>query len=250
MKGAEENPVMKTGLLLIRNPSPQFWLLRVRKEFHPFLQTAFNPLLFEKEPLFTTLSAQLFFVAGKKSAGPDILVKRIQAQKAADYVRRLIFCQGRREFFSSIALLQMGLKCPTPLGYAINLIPFSRYDSLLISEFLPDTVPVSQHIAAMSPSERLFCQKRVADDISLMLSHNVFHKDLQLNNILLKSSDGSQLYWIDNDLKNINKTRMQKHPNNFLAEITRNIQFCSEEEKFLFMKELFSGLKKHGNGNE
>ncbi len=237
---------MKTGLLLIRHLSPQFWLMRVRKEFHAFLQSALNPLLFKKTPLFTTLSAQLFFVAGEKSAGPDILVKRIQAQKAADYVRRPIFCQGQREFFSSIALLQMGLKCPAPLGYAINLMPFSRFDSLFISEFLPDTIPVSQHIVAMSKSERLRCQKLVANEISLMLSRNVFHKDLQLNNILLRPADPAQLYWIDNDLRSTNKNRTNNH---FLTEITRNIQFCSEEEKFLFMKELSSDLKKNSDKN-
>lgn len=231
---------MKTSLIFMRHPSPQLWLVRVRKEFRAIVRHTLEASLFEKKPLFTTLSAQLFFVAGTKSGGPDILIKRIQAQKAADYVRRPVFCQGRREFLSSSALLHMGLKCPAPLGYAVNLISFSRYDSLFISEFLPDTIPVSQHIGTMSKPERLLCLKTVAGEISLMIAHNVFHKDLQLNNTLIKPSDVSHVYWIDNDLKSISRSRMKKNQSNFFSDITRNMQFHSEEEKLFFMKELSS----------
>ena len=224
----------------MRAPSPQLWLVRVRKEFEPLVQSALTPSLFETPPLFTTLSARLFFASGNPSAGPDILIKRIRAQKAADYVRRLVWCQGKREFLSSCALIEMGLRCPAPVGYAINIVPSSRFDSLFISAFLPDAIPLSRQIADMKKPDRLAFLKMAARDIGFMFSRRVFHKDLQLNNILLNPADPAQLHWIDNDLKKIGRRRWAKQPKAVLEQITRNVQFCSIDEKDFFIKEIVS----------
>lgn len=233
---------LKTYLGFIRYPVPQLWLVRVHREFLPLVKSALYPPLFKEKPLFTSPFAKLFLVAGKKTNNPDILIKRIQAQKAADYVRRLVFCQGKREFLSSHAMMDMGLKCPEPIGYAINLHPFSRLDSLFICGFLPEAVHISQHMRTLSATDRLTYLKMVARDISLMFSHNVLHKDLHLKNILLMPSDPSHLYWIDNDLKKTNRHEIIKRKEAILKRLMANIPFCSDEEKKFFIEELFSSF--------
>jgi hypothetical protein len=237
---------MKTYFHFIGHPSPQLWLVRVRKEFQPFVQSALNQSLFEEQPRFTTAFAQLFFVAGKEQNASDILIKRIQAQKAADYVRRLVFCQGKREFLSSHDMMELGLKCPDPIGYAINLNPFSRLDSLFICGFLPDAVYISQHLRELSEPDRLMYLKMVARDISLMFFNNVLHKDLHLKNILLMPSDPSHIYWIDNDLRNTSRRKIMKRKEAILHRLMVNIPFCSDKEKRFFTEELFS-LLEHDN---
>ena len=231
---------MTTFCRFITHPFPQLWLVRVRKEFQPFVQSALNESLFGKNPRFATAFAQLFFATGAKSNRSDILVKRMQAQKAADYVRRLVFCQGKREFQSSYDMMEMGLKCPTPIGYAINLNPFSRYDSLFICGFLSDAVHISEHIRTLSEADRLTYLKMVTRDISLMFANNVFHKDLHLKNILLCPSDPLHLYWIDNDLRSASRRKMIKFKESLLPRLISNIPFCSDKEKAFFMEELSS----------
>jgi len=235
-------PSLKTYLRVLGRSFPQLWLVRVRKEFLPFVQSVLNPSLFEGEPRFTTKFAQLFFAGGKESNRPDILVKRIQAQKAADYVRRLVFCQGKREFLSSHKMMELGLKCPDPVGYAINLNPFSRLDSLFICGFLPDAVHISQYMRTLSEPDRLMYLKMVARDISLMFANNVLHKDLHLKNILLMLSDPSHIYWIDNDLRNTSRSKIMKRKEAIIHRLMVNIPFCSDKEKNFFIEELFSLL--------
>ena len=233
---------MKTFFRFIRHPFPQLWLVRVRAEFQSFVQSALNPSLFEQKPLFTTPFAELFFVSGKELNVPDVLIKRIRTQKAADYIRRLVFCQGRREFLSSHDMMVLGLKCPDPIGYAVHLNPFSRFDSLFICKFLPEAVYISQHMRTLSEPERLRCLKMVARDISLMFSHNVLHKDLHLKNILLMSSDPSHIYWIDNDLRKTSRREIINRKEAILKRLMVNISFCSDKEKKFFIDELFSSF--------
>ncbi|MBN1472474.1 MAG: hypothetical protein JW925_11890 [Syntrophaceae bacterium] len=233
---------MKTFIRFIGYPSPQLWLVRVRKEFQPLMKSILNSTLFEEKPLFISPFANLFFVAGKKSNNPDLLIKRIQAQKAADYVRRLVFCQGRREFLSSHDMMDMGLKCPDPIGYAINLNPFSRLDSLFICGFLPEAVHISQYMLTLSKPDRLMYLKMVARDISLMFSNNVLHKDLHLKNILLMPSDPANIYWIDNDLRKTSRREIMQRKDAMLRRLMFNIPFCSDKEINFFIEELFSSL--------
>jgi tRNA A-37 threonylcarbamoyl transferase component Bud32 len=237
---------MKTFLRFIRDPFPQVWLVRVQKEFQSFVQSSFNLSLFKQKPLFTTPFAELFFVSGKKSNSSDVLIKRIRVQKAADYIRRLVFCQGKREFLSSHDMMDMAIKCPNPIGYAFNVNPFSRFDSLFICEFLPEAVYISQHMRTLSESERLMYLKMVARDISLMFSHNMLHKDLHLKNILLMPSDPANIYWIDNDLKKISRREIMQRKEAILHRLMVNIPFCSDKEKKFFTDELFSSF----NSNE
>ncbi len=233
---------MKTFFRFIRRPFPQIWLVRVHREFLPLVTSALHPPLFEEKPLFTSPFAKLFFVAGEKSNNPDILIKRIQAQKAADYTRRLVFCQGKREFLSSHNMMDMGLKCPDPIGYAINLNPFSRLDSLFICGFLPEAVHISQHMSTLSETDRLTYLKMVARDISLMFSHNVLHKDLHLKNILLMPSDPANIYWIDNDLRKTSRREIMRRKESMLRRLMVNIPFCSDKENKFFIEEIFSSF--------
>lgn len=234
--------MMSTFFLLIRQPFPQLWLLRVQKELRPFVQSVLKSSLFKKDPKFTSPFAQLFFAAGTGEKSMDILVKRIQAQKAADYIRRMVFSQGKREFLSSFTLMELGLKCPAPVGYAINLNPFSRDDSLFICGFLPEAVHISHHMRTLSGSDRLKYLEMVAQDICLMFANNLLHKDLHLKNILFCPADPSHIYWIDNDLRKTNKHQIIKRKDEIIHRLLINVPFCSNKEKKFFIDELFSWL--------
>jgi len=130
------------------------------------------------------------------------LLKLIFAQKPADYFRKYHACQAKREFFSSKRLSRIGIDTPEVYGYAFSLIPFTRYDSVLIMEEIDHVGSLSTVLESIQDSQArrsLFLQ--LTRDLKTMIDHGVYHKDAHYGNILVRRN--GQICWIDNDIGTI-----------------------------------------------
>ena len=218
-------------------PVPQFWLFRVRAEFHEQARGKLRGNLFDRDPTFIGKFSELFALETGGSA--PLLVKRIRAQKEADYVRRYFRCQGKREFFGSMRLAEIGINCPEPIGYAVSLMPWSRADSLFLCRFLPQAIKSTQWMR-QGPPTREWVMNAVARDMGRMLEHNLFHRDVHTENLLVlpaAETVEAALYWIDNDIRPFGRSRRTLKREQFLKRWFE-VGYLTPEEKAQFAAEL------------
>lgn len=218
-------------------PALQFWFCRVRAEFADQVRGALRGEMFNRPPTFIGKFSDLY-AANLDSPAP-LLVKRIRAQKEADYVRRYFRCQGKREFFGSARLLDIRINCPEPIGYAVNLLPWSRADSLFICRFLPHAIKSTQWMR-QGPPTREWVMNAVARDMRRMLENNLFHRDVHTENLLvLPAADPADaaLYWIDNDIRPFGRTKRPLKREQFLKRWFE-VGYLTPEERAQFAAEL------------
>ena len=116
----------------------------------------------------------------------EILVKKIRCQVAADYTRRYFGrSQASREYHASRTLLSLGVRCPEPLAYGINLSPFGPYESLFFCEYLSRYVNAAAFLAQNGDTAlRLSLLEAAAKDLARIHAQGYFHRDSHFGNIL------------------------------------------------------------------
>lgn len=198
-------PRYRTFLKISRYGLFQVWLIRADERYAPQLKKKLNSSFWQQEQADAGRnSLRLYLDINESGGGERLQIKVAKAQKVADFFRRCFRGQGKREFNSSRNLLRLGLKCPDPVGYGINLVPWSRFDSIFISRHLSGAVTARHQLKDLKEKadrERLI--GAAARDLAVMLKNNLFHRDAHFGNILLDSTRNDGLYWIDNDLQKI-----------------------------------------------
>ena len=195
----------RTFLKISRYAIFQVWLIRAEERYAPRLKKKLNPSFWQREQAKAgSNSLRLYLDIDESGRGERLLIKVAKAQKAADFFRRCFRSQGKREFNGSRTLLRLSLKCPEPVGYGINLVPWSRIDSLFISRHLPNAVTARHQLESLKEkADRDRIIEASARDLAVMLKNNLFQRDAHFGNILLDPACMDELYWIDNDLQKI-----------------------------------------------
>ncbi len=195
----------RTFLKMSRYGIFQVWLIRAEERYAPLLKKKLTPSFWLQEQAEAGRnSLRLFLDIDESGGGERLMIKVAKAQRAADFLRRCFRSQGKREFDGSRTLLRLGLKCPDPIGYGFNLVPWSRFDSLFISRYLSGAVTAKQQLENLKEKadrERLIGD--TAREMAVMIENNLFHRDAHFGNILLDPAGEDGLYWIDNDLQKI-----------------------------------------------
>ena len=116
-------------------------------------------------------------------------------------------------------LVDRGL-CPDPVGYGYNLVPWSRFDSLIISRHLSGVVTARQQLESLKEkADRDRIIEASARDLAVMLKNNLFQRDAHFGNILLDPACMDELYWIDNDLQQISSKDRERAINLLMRRI-------------------------------
>ncbi|HPV29446.1 MAG TPA: lipopolysaccharide kinase InaA family protein [Deltaproteobacteria bacterium] len=151
---------------------------------------------------FVQRHSDLSILRGEPS-GREILVKKIRCQVAADYTRRYLGrSQASREYHASRLLHSIGVRCPEPLAYGINLLPFGPYESLFFCEYLSRYVNATTFLEQNADATmRRDLIEAAARDLARIHARGYFHKDSHFGNILCDPSNPGVIAWIDNDLK-------------------------------------------------
>ena len=183
----------------------QVWYIRAEERYVALLKKNINPRFWKSEQSKADNHSLHFPVNFDNLEKRErFLIKVAKAQKPADFFRRGFRSQGKREFDCSRTLIQLSLKCPEPIGYGINLVPWSRIDSLYICRQLPGAVTARNFLENLKDdSKRKRLIEAAARDLALMLENNLIHRDAHFGNILIDPAREDGLYWIDNDLKKI-----------------------------------------------
>ena len=166
-----------------------------------------------------------------------ICIKKILPQKPADYLRRPVRSQAKREALSTMVMQEMGIKVPVIYGYGINISPFNKYESILFMENILNIGTVKNFLISCSDeNKRSKVLASVLNDINTFLKYNQRHKDAHFGNILLLHN--LETVWIDNDVKKISSVEDRE---NFLRKFINN-NLLSEKEKQIFIKNI-KGIK-------
>ena len=157
-------------------------------------------------PSYATRYAELYRLPDEpegKAAG-GILVKIARVRKPIERVRRLFLSRGKLEFNGSLSLGAIGIQCPEPLGYGVNINPCGKVDSLFMCRHMDRHVMLSQLYQSMeSEDQRMGVMAAVCEDIATMMQAGFVHKDAQFENILADPDQPERCIWIDNDLKRV-----------------------------------------------
>ena len=214
-------PRYRTILQISRYGLLQVWLIRADERYASQLKNKLTPSFWQREqPKAGRNSLRLYLDIDKPGSGERLMIKVAKTQKAADYFRRSFRSQGKREFNGSRTLLRLGLKCPEPVGYGINLVPWSRFDSIFICRHLPDTVTARHQLESLKEkADRERIIEAAARDLAVMLKNNLFQRDAHFGNILLDPAYMDDLYWIDNDLQQISSNDRGRVINSLMRRI-------------------------------
>ncbi len=209
----------RTFLKISRYGIFQVWLIRADERYASQLKKKLNPSFWQQEQSEAGRNSLRLYLDIDET-GERLLIKVAKAQKAADFFRRSFRSQGKREFDGSCTLLRLGLKCPDPVGYGYNLVPWSRFDSLIISRHLSGVVTARQQLESLKEkADRDRIIEASARDLAVMLKNNLFQRDAHFGNILLDPACMDELYWIDNDLQQISSKDRERAINLLMRRI-------------------------------
>ena len=248
MHAAETSPPapratgLSTMVRFIRTPHPQWWVLRVVPEFAGTLAERFGEAFLERSLKFHTRAADLYTTG----TNPNLLVKRIRPQKAADYLRRSFYSQARREHLGSVRMAAAEFSVPESAGYAFNLLPWSGFDSLFFCRFLDQCISAAEFLQTVTDSAaRQTVIRAGAHDLALMLRKGLFHKDAHFGNILLHPATPGRLYWIDNDVVPFRPGERARVESVVSNRWMRNSHYLSVEELALFQNHFAAAKTRH-----
>jgi len=84
----------------------------------------------------------------------NLIYKSIKPQKFPDYIKRAFNSQAKREAYSARYLNSIGLNTPKIYGYGININPFIKYDSILVMEYIKDSITLFEWLKKESNKKR------------------------------------------------------------------------------------------------
>lgn len=161
------------------------------------------------------------------------LVSKIAIVQTAprDWLRKYRNCQARREIESAAILARLGLRAPEMRGHGYTLLPWARYESVL----LMDELPASRALRFVfrecrDPGRRRQLLDEVASGLGAVYAAGHHFKDFHFENVLCDASDG--LLWIDNDLRYSNRPR--RAASRFAVALRR---LHATTERFLYSSE-------------
>jgi len=172
-------------------------------------------------------------------SGREILVKKIRCQVAADYTRRYVGrSQASREYHASRLLLSLGVRCPEPLAYGINLSPFGPYESLFFCEHLPRHVNAAAFLERNGDAAlRLTLIEAAAKDLARIHAHGYFHRDSHFGNILCDPSNPGVIAWIDNDIRKLRPEDEHVAFERFGKAVRKKIM---TDDEWVFFRKIYS----------
>ena len=173
----------------------------------------------------------------------NILIKMINAQKNADYIRRYFNSQAKREYMGAVKLQNTGINTPDMYGYGFNVNPFQKADSILLMEYIAGESLLSFFQTSTDTIHRKEILKSAAEDLAKMHLNGLHHKDTNLGNIILFKK---RLYWIDNDIMELNfSTDDRKHIFNALKRMVGKREYLSNEEISYFIDSYRIDIKSY-----
>lgn len=145
-------------------------------------------------------SATVYKFAGNRE---EHVVKIIYRRKGRDYLRILLDDKASREYRAAVALAELGLRVPEPIGCYRNWNPFSTVDSIFVSEFLEGLQPGKIFLRPdlTGPDIRRVFVSKYADGMRRMLSAGLLNVDAHPGNVMWSGNPDDELVWIDNDVE-------------------------------------------------
>lgn len=135
----------------------------------------------------------------------DLLFKFCRPQRfPKDYLRRYLNnAQAVRELRGAQRLASARVCCPKPVAAISFLSPWSRFESVLICEFVDNIGTAESALSALEASseEHSRLSAAIGRDIGMMARSGMLFRDLHLGNVLI-SADGVP-WWIDTDVASI-----------------------------------------------
>lgn len=162
---------------------------------------------------------------------------------------RHTFLRGRYKAPWEISILatELGIPVPTPIFYLENLYLGLPWQSIFASEFIHNSVDVETFAKKIVQSN---LQKQlenmlfeIVKIVTLLWSHNLYHKDLSGKNIL--TTDGINLFLVDLDSVKIISSITLKHKVKNLTQLYDS--FCDFVEEEILKSCIFSLLSEFSN---
>lgn len=136
-----------------------------------------------------------------------LVLKLIRARRPPrDHLRKYLQSEARRAHQATGILRALGLRTPRSFGYGISLSPWAPYESLGITEYLPQHLNARRYLMAhRDPQVRRRLLLNIAADVATIYSHRWHHKDCHLGNIIVGAA--GLPVWVDSELRAVRSTR-------------------------------------------